>query len=920
MQPTIEPTVSSRPQTEIQLVSAEKPRRKRLRIAAWAAFVILLLIIVPPFININFFRRSIIRSISDGLGRPVHASSVELALFPRPAFMLHNLTVDEDPAFGAEPVMMAANVTATLRASTLWHRRVEIATLHFDTPSLNLTRNAQAHWNFESLLHNSPALHAHPAPRAAPRSHFPYIEATEARINFKIGVEKLPFSLENANLSLWKESGGIWHVRIRARPVRTDMTVADAGQIRGDAVLKSASVLNDSLLTAHFEWRQVELGEIGRLLQGRDDGWRGMVDWSAQAQGTLADLPIVSTIAIDAFHRAEFIPDSNMGLTIQCAVHFGPGNRMLETMHCTAPAGAGQLVLRGVPPQSVNRPSSLHIALQRASAEFFLDLLRHVHSGIAEDARASGNLTGTIACALRGFDTPENCTGQIQSRALTLHLPGTDHPLRISPIVLTNFVPAAPLRADARKVVQPTTFRTDSTSGWILSPAHVSLGGATPAMLTGNFNSAGVALRISGPADLSQLAALARAFRASAALGEAQSVHGTAQVALSLDSDWLPQSPPNTETLGQPVIQFTPSRWAGNLQIRNATLKVAFLPAAIDLSAGQLDFSPFGVEWTHLSGTFAHTAFDGNMHWNTPCAGWNADCKRSFRFHISNLNASRLETALRQDNGSIDLLRALNPWSNSPELPQSSGIITADTVSAGHLSLKNATLQFQLNGHTAQLLGISSKVFGGTLYGGSTESPPPAFPGVQQTADNSAGSIHWGDGPPSYKLRLSFQGIGPDRVAAIWQERWGLGLASGQIDLNTSGWTAAELAQHATGKFNIVWRNGTLARAARAASADDPRLAEFQRWDAEGIIHDKTLTLNRSRIVLRGSQPQRTAEMQSVAGTVTFGRILNLRLEPSGDFLTGPLPLPIATTKKPPAVDRTTGRRINERAVTAPDN
>ncbi|MEO6829479.1 MAG: AsmA family protein, partial [Acidobacteriaceae bacterium] len=180
-----------------QIESRSRVRRRRRQFILAAVVLLVVVVVVPPFISLNRFRRTIVHSISAGLGRPVEASAVELQLFPRPGFVLHNLTVGEDPAYGAEPVMTSQTVTAGLRASALWHGRVEIATLRFDAPSVNLVRDAAGHWNFESLLRNSPALHGHGAAHADRSGNhlpFPYVEATEARINFKLGAEKLPFS------------------------------------------------------------------------------------------------------------------------------------------------------------------------------------------------------------------------------------------------------------------------------------------------------------------------------------------------------------------------------------------------------------------------------------------------------------------------------------------------------------------------------------------------------------------------------------------------------------------------------------------------------------------------------------------------------------------------------------------------------
>ena len=44
----------------------------------------------------------------------------------------------------------------------------------------------------------------------------PSLEATNSRINFKSGVEKLPFSVVNAELSFWQQSDGEWRFACEA--------------------------------------------------------------------------------------------------------------------------------------------------------------------------------------------------------------------------------------------------------------------------------------------------------------------------------------------------------------------------------------------------------------------------------------------------------------------------------------------------------------------------------------------------------------------------------------------------------------------------------------------------------------------------------------------------------------------------------
>src|SRR5438309_5759414 len=80
--------------------------RHRLAIVLSLVLVILLLAFIPPLINVSRFQRRITRSISASIGRPVHFSRVSLSMFPSPGFTLENFVINEDPAFGYEPILI----------------------------------------------------------------------------------------------------------------------------------------------------------------------------------------------------------------------------------------------------------------------------------------------------------------------------------------------------------------------------------------------------------------------------------------------------------------------------------------------------------------------------------------------------------------------------------------------------------------------------------------------------------------------------------------------------------------------------------------------------------------------------------------------------------------------------------------------
>src|ERR1017187_1096987 len=188
-------------------------KRKRLWFATAALAVLLAILIVPPFLSVSRYESRITQLISASLGRPVRLSSVEVRLLPTPGFVLSDLTVEEDPAYGAEPVLHANTVTASIRMLSLWRGRLEIDTISVDEASLNLVRSSPGRWNLDSLLRTATAQAQSGVDKPdnpGKPIRLPYLKATNSRINIKNGTEKLPFSLLDAEIYLEQQSPGDW--------------------------------------------------------------------------------------------------------------------------------------------------------------------------------------------------------------------------------------------------------------------------------------------------------------------------------------------------------------------------------------------------------------------------------------------------------------------------------------------------------------------------------------------------------------------------------------------------------------------------------------------------------------------------------------------------------------------------------------
>ena len=106
--------------------------RRWLRIALATIAILVLVLVVPPFISVSRFKSQITQLIAQSLGRPVRLSSVQAHLLPWPGFEISDLSVAEDPAYGAEPVLHASKVTASIRLLALFGGRVEIGKISVD--------------------------------------------------------------------------------------------------------------------------------------------------------------------------------------------------------------------------------------------------------------------------------------------------------------------------------------------------------------------------------------------------------------------------------------------------------------------------------------------------------------------------------------------------------------------------------------------------------------------------------------------------------------------------------------------------------------------------------------------------------------------------------------------------------------------
>jgi len=511
---------------EEQEIEAGPPGRlrRRLGFALIVVLVILLLAFIPPLINVSRFQRRVGGNISAALGRPVHFTHLSLNLLPLPGFTLENFVIDEDPAFGSEPTLRADEVRITLRLSSLWRRRVEFSSISFTDPSVNLVHNPDGRWNIQGLLLQASRIQAAPTAQrySGPAPRFPYIEATGARLNLKLGEEKTPVSLTDADFALWLPEEHQWHLRLEAQPVRTDMAPGETGTLRLEGTLGGADTHNslaDVPIDLHGTWQDAQLGGLTSLLLGRDAGLRGDFALTFGVLGTIGRNDLTAALQLHDARRADFIPARLLSLVAGCHAIAENSFHTFSDLECHLPPADSSdpallAITAALPDVRQPQAASVHLTLPSLPAQTFFDWLSvatpHTPTGLAGDGTLSGALAWGEANAQGAADSQHpTWSGELKLSGESLSLPalGAD-PIPLGDVLLRSTSPPAAPPAHSRPRHAALDAAPVAPDGFDLLPVSLPLSGKQPLVLTGHVDDTGYTLHLSGTAIMERLLAL----------------------------------------------------------------------------------------------------------------------------------------------------------------------------------------------------------------------------------------------------------------------------------------------------------------------------------------------------------------------------------------------------------------------------
>jgi AsmA protein len=115
------------------------------------AILVVILVAIPFFINVNSFRPKIEATASEALGREVKVGNLSLSILTG-SVSADNISIAEDPAFGKTPFVTAKSLKVGVEIMPLiTSKEIRVTDITLEQPEITLLKTADGKWNFSSL-------------------------------------------------------------------------------------------------------------------------------------------------------------------------------------------------------------------------------------------------------------------------------------------------------------------------------------------------------------------------------------------------------------------------------------------------------------------------------------------------------------------------------------------------------------------------------------------------------------------------------------------------------------------------------------------------------------------------------------------------------------------------------------------------
>ncbi|MGA9528770.1 MAG: AsmA family protein [Terriglobales bacterium] len=773
-----------------------KNGRSRLGWTTGILLLIVLLLFRPGAFQLH---NRIGRSIGNALGRRVTIDNVRLHALPRPGFDLEGLVIYDDPAFSAEPMIRAQEVFAAIRFRSLLRGRLEIATLSATEPSINIVRSSDGRWNLASLLERNSQIPAAPTDKAGSerRPGFPYLEASNARINFKIGPEKKSYALVEADVALWQDSENSWGARMKAQPIRTDFNLTDTGQVRLDATWQRAVSLRTTPLRLIVSWENGQLGQITKLLTGKDRGWRGGVDLTANMQGTPESLGIESQGAIQGFRRYDILDNRSIRLATRCSGRYNALTVSIGDLLCESPVGNGRLRISGNAGAIMTpRSYDVTVAARDVPVAAVVALAHEAKQKLADDLSADGVLNGEFHAVGSGAKAAR-LSGSGEAREVHLRSNGGKDSIVLRSVPLSLVADesccggASTRRGAGAKARQGDPEPAEAHLR--IGPAPVSVNASAPISAGGWASINGYRFFVRGDLDFKNL------FRIENTLGVPALqplADGSVRLDMSLSGGWQGLAPPNA---------------LGTAQLRNVRAEARGLNTPIEIAAATVTLAANRTFVQQISARTGGTHWTGSVRAARHCA---PGCLYEFDLAADKLSTGDLAEWLAPHLAQRPWYRILGGggqfWGSEGAGDRDVNMHWAEL--AGRFPL--LALQARGNLRVAQFTmkkAVATQVTTGLTADHGRIKLDHLRGQVLQGTYQGTWTIDAGSLPVKYHGIGVLQNVSLERLSGLMNDNWITGIGDATFDVNTAGASFQDMVANSDGTLQFAMQNGTFA-------------------------------------------------------------------------------------------------------------
>jgi AsmA protein len=115
------------------------------------ALIIVAVIVLPFFVDVNSFRPTLESNLTNALGRQVKVGNLSLSIFSG-TVSAEDLSIADDPAFGKTPFVQAKSLKVGVEVRPLiFSKTLHVTELTLDHPEITLLHATSGQWNFSSL-------------------------------------------------------------------------------------------------------------------------------------------------------------------------------------------------------------------------------------------------------------------------------------------------------------------------------------------------------------------------------------------------------------------------------------------------------------------------------------------------------------------------------------------------------------------------------------------------------------------------------------------------------------------------------------------------------------------------------------------------------------------------------------------------